>query len=68
MKIKNVLSILLVFCAVGFATAQDDLLNQLDAGAPKQVNIEIAAFKGVQICNMQSTKLPAKVCTQKISL
>ena len=60
MKIKKVLSIVLVFCAVGFATAQDDLLNQLDAGAPKQVNIEIAAFKGVQICNMQSTKLPAK--------
>jgi len=60
MKIKNLLSIVLVFCVVGFATAQDDLLNQLDAGAPKQDNIEIAAFKGVQICNMQSTKLPAK--------
>lgn len=45
---------------VGSASAQDDLLNQLDAGAPKQANIELAAFKGVQICNMQSTKLPAK--------
>ena len=45
MKIKNLLSIVLVFCVVGFATAQDDLLNQLDAGAPKQDNIEIAAFK-----------------------
>jgi hypothetical protein len=60
MKIKNLLSLVLVFCVTGFASAQDDLLNQLDAGAPKQVNIELAAFKGVQICNMQSTKLPAK--------
>ena len=60
MKIKNLLSLVLVFFVVGFATAQDDLLNQLDAGAPKQANIELAAFKGVQICNMQSTKLPAQ--------
>jgi hypothetical protein len=60
MKIKNLLPILFVFFVVGSASAQDDLLNQLDAGAPKQVNIELAAFKGVQICNMQSTKLPAK--------
>jgi hypothetical protein len=60
MKIKNLLSIILVFCALGTTKAQDDLLNQLDAGAPKQDNIEIAAFKGLQICNMQSTKLPGK--------
>ena len=54
MNIKNVLSIVLVFCVFGFAAAQDDLLNELDAGATKQVNLEIAAFKGLQICNMQS--------------
>ena len=60
MKIKNVLSIALVFLAAGTIKAQDDLLNQLDAGVPKQADIELAAFKGVQICNMQSTKLPAK--------
>ena len=60
MKIKNLLSIVLVLFSVGFAEAQDDLLNQLDAGAPKQPNIELAAFKGLQICNMQSTKLPVK--------
>ena len=60
MKIKNLLSLVFIFLVVGFATAQDDLLNQLDATAPKQVDIELAAFKGVQICNMQSTKLPAK--------
>lgn len=60
MKIKNLLSIVLVLFSVGFAEAQDDLLNQLDAGATKQPNIELAAFKGLQICNMQSTKLPVK--------
>lgn len=60
MKIKNLLSIVLSFSAVSFITAQDDLLNQLDDGAPKQVNIELAAFKGLQICNMQSTKMAAK--------
>ena len=60
MKIKNLLPLILVFFVVGYASAQDDLLNQLDAGAPKQANIELAAFKGVQICNMQSTKLPVK--------
>ena len=60
MKINNLLSIVFVLSAISFASAQDDLLNQLNAGAPKQVNIEIAAFKGLQICNMQSTKLPAK--------
>jgi hypothetical protein len=60
MRIKYLLSIFLVFSTLGIAKAQDDLLNQLDAGAPKQDNIEIATFKGLQICNMQSTKLPAK--------
>ena len=40
--------------------AQDDLLNQLDSIKPKDKEIEMAAFKGLQICNMQSTKLPVK--------
>lgn len=60
MKLKNLIAFLFVFIVVKSASAQDDLLNQLDAGATKQVNIELATFKGVQICNMQSTKLPAK--------
>lgn len=60
MKIKNFSPLILVFFVFGYASAQDDLLNQLESTAPKQVNIELAAFKGLQICNMQSTKLAAK--------
>lgn len=41
--------------------AQDDLLNELQQTAePQPKQIAIAAFKGLQICNMQSTKLAAK--------
>jgi hypothetical protein len=57
---KNFLSFMLVFFTVGFAAAQDDLLNQLDAEKSNEKQIETAAFKGLQICNMQSTKLPAQ--------
>jgi len=45
---------------IGQASAQDDLLKQLDTVKPKEKQVEIAAFKGLQICNMQSTKLAAK--------
>ena len=47
-----------VFCGVAFA--QDDLLNELDSVKTKEKEIEIAAFKGLQIGTMQSTKLAAK--------
>ena len=57
---KKFLSFVLVFFAVGYATAQDDLLDQLDAEKPTEKQIAPAAFKGLQIGNMQSTKLPAK--------
>ncbi len=60
MRMKNFLSFMLVFFTVGFAAAQDDLLNQLDAQNPTEKEIAPAAFKGLQICNMQSTKLPAQ--------
>ena len=56
---KNFLTFMLVFFTIGFAAAQDDLLNQLDAQKPTQKEIAPAAFKGLQICNIQSTKLPA---------
>ncbi len=47
--------------ALGQVYAQDDLLNELEKSAgPAEKQIEIAAFKGLQICNMQSTKLAAK--------
>jgi len=47
--------------ALGQVYAQDDLLNELEKSAgPAEKQIEQAAFKGLQICNMQSTKLAAK--------
>jgi hypothetical protein len=59
MKIKNFLAFTLVFFAIGQAVAQDDLLSQLDVKSDVK-DITPAAFKGLQICNMQSTKLPVK--------
>ena len=41
-------------------SAQDDLLKELDDNKSQKKEIEIAAFKGLQICTMQSTKLAAK--------
>ena len=40
--------------------AQDDLFKELDTDTISKKEIETAAFKGLQICNMQSTKLAAK--------
>ena len=57
---KKILTFVLVFFAFGFITAQDDLLNQLDAEKSDVKEIETSTFKGLQICNMQSTKLTAK--------
>lgn len=52
----------LVFFLFSFfvTTAQDDLLNQLDAEKSEVKEIETAAFKGLQVCTMQSTKLASK--------
>ena len=60
MKVNKILSCLFIFFIVAQVSAQDDLLNQLDSIKPKNKEIEMAAFKGLQICNMQSTKLPVK--------
>ncbi len=57
---KNILSLMLVLLVSGSVFAQDDLLKDMEAGAPKVTQIEMAAFKGLQIGNMQSTKLPVK--------
>ncbi len=56
--IKIACSAFLLF-AFNIANAQDDLMNELDS-APKEKVATSAAFKGLQICNIQSTKLPAK--------
>lgn len=57
---KYLLSCILVFFTMGYASAQDDLLNQLDTVKSKEKEVEMSAFKGLQIGNMQSTKLAAK--------
>lgn len=60
MKIKLFLSLVFGLIVIGQASAQDDLLMQLDTIKPKEKQVEIAGFKGLQICNMQSTKITAK--------
>lgn len=40
--------------------AQDNLLEELDSIKPDKKELVIAAFKGMQICTMQSTKLASK--------
>ena len=56
-KLNLILAGLLLYS--GFAFAQDDLLNEIDQ-KPDQKEIASAAFKGIQIVNMQATKLAAK--------
>ncbi|CAM3656195.1 DUF5777 domain-containing protein [Flavobacterium gelidilacus] len=60
MKLTKVTHLLFLFLAFNLANAQDDLLDQLDSIQPKEKGIATAAFKGLQVCNMQSTKLPVK--------
>lgn len=60
MGMKRFFSFVFVIFTIGFASAQDDLLNQLDAEKSNIKDKETTAFKGLQICNIQSTKLAAK--------
>lgn len=57
--LKITLSVMFLF-SFGLMQAQDDLLNELDAIKSDKKEVEMAAFKGLQVCNMQSTKLPVK--------
>lgn len=57
---RKFLGFMFVFFMMGNLFAQDDLLNQLDTVKSKEKQIEMSAFKGLQICNMQSTKLTSK--------
>lgn len=58
---KQFLFSVFALCIAGQTFAQDDLLNELEkSDGPKSKQIEMAAFKGLQICNMQSTKLAVK--------
>jgi hypothetical protein len=56
--IKNAVTALLLFTFIT-VNAQDELMKELDS-VPKEKEVASAAFKGLQICNMQSTKLPAQ--------
>ncbi len=58
MKLIKIASSALLLVAFHM-NAQDDLMKELDS-APKQKQAVSAAFKGLQICNIQSTKMPAK--------
>ncbi|KAF2329037.1 DUF5777 family beta-barrel protein [Flavobacterium daemonense] len=60
MNVKLFLSSLFFLLALSQASAQDDLLKQLDSIKPKEKQAETLGFKGLQICNMQSTKVTAK--------
>jgi Membrane bound beta barrel domain (DUF5777) len=60
MRMKKFFSFVLVFFTIGYASAQDDLLNQLNAEKSDVKTKETTAFKGLQICNIQSTKMAAK--------
>jgi hypothetical protein len=60
MGMKKFFSFVLVLFTIGYASAQDDLLNQLNAEKSDVKDKETTAFKGLQICNIQSTKMTAK--------
>jgi Membrane bound beta barrel domain (DUF5777) len=60
MKIFNLFLVFSIGTFFSFANAQEDLLNQLDSIKPIEKEIETSAFKGLQICNMQSTKMAVK--------
>lgn len=60
MKLLKVTFSMFLILVFGSANAQDDLMNELDSIKSNKKEIEIAAFKGLQVCTMQSTKLAAK--------
>lgn len=60
MRMKKFFSFVFVFFTIGYASAQDDLLDQLNAEKSNVKDKETTAFKGLQICNIQSTKITAK--------
>ena len=59
MKLIKIASSAFLLFAFNIASAQEDLMKELDS-VPKEKVVASAAFKGLQICNIQSTKLPAK--------
>ena len=58
--LKKTIQILFILLNILGSFAQDDLLKELESDKPKTKEIVQIAFKGMQICTMQSTKLAAK--------
>ena len=56
---KIAFSLFFLFCC-SITNAQDDLFKELDTDTISKKEIETAAFKGLQVCTMQSTKLASK--------
>ena len=56
---KKAIAMMALFC-IGLVQAQDEIMSELDSAATAKKENVSAAFKGIQICNMQSTKLAAK--------
>ena len=59
MKITKFTFTALLLFGITIANAQDDLMKELDS-VPRKKEAASAAFKGLQICNIQSTKMTAK--------
>jgi len=57
---KQILAMAFVLLSSGISFAQEDLLKELESETPKTKVLEAATFKGLQIGNMQSTKMSAK--------
>jgi len=60
MNISKTTFLLFFLFLFGITYAQDDLFKELDSDSIAKKEIEIAAFKGLQIGTMQSTKLASK--------
>jgi hypothetical protein len=59
MKIIKIASSMILMLALNTVQAQDDLLNELGSSSTEK-QLTSSAFKGVQICTMQSTKIASK--------
>lgn len=59
MKPIQIVFLALSFFSFTITNAQDDLMKELDS-VQKKNEVVSSAFKGIQVCNMQSTKMTAK--------
>jgi hypothetical protein len=60
MNLYKIALSVVTFLSFSLTFAQDDLLNELNTTTESKKEVETAAFKGLQIATMQSTKLAAK--------